>query len=301
MEPVLLAMPDAAACASGLQRLMRWESGMVELHRFPDGETCPRLPLDVTGRDVVLVGSLSEPDSTLVPLYLTACIARELGARQVGLVLPYLPYMRQDARFAPGEGITSVHVARLLSGCCDWLVTVDPHLHRHRSLDEIYAVPTRVVHAAPAIAAWIAQQVARPLIIGPDGESEQWAAQVAALVACPFTVLHKTRSGDRKVAVSALVADWADRTPVLVDDIVCTAGTMIAATQRLAAAGMTPPVCIAVHALFVQGAAAALDAAGAGRVVSCNTVSHVNNEIDICPGLAGAMREMLAQFLQRGR
>ena len=294
MKPVLLFMPEGAACASGLQRLLRSELGTVELHRFPDGETCPRLPLEVAGRDVVLVASLGDPDARLVPLYLTACIARELGANSVGLVLPYLPYMRQDARFAPGQGITSAHVARLLSSCCDWLVTVDPHLHRHSALGQIYSVPTRVVPAAPAIAAWIVGQVERPLVIGPDGESAQWAAQVAALATCPVTVLHKERSGDRAVTVSGFRNEWADRTPVLVDDIVSTAGTMIAATQQLAAAGMRPPVCIAVHALLAPGAAAALAEAGAGRVISCNTVAHASNQIDVSPGLACAVREMLA-------
>ncbi|MES2323549.1 MAG: ribose-phosphate diphosphokinase [Pseudomonadota bacterium] len=295
MEALLLTMPEGAACARGLQRLLGWELGMVALHRFPDGETCPSLPCDVAGRDVVLVGALNDPDPRLVALYLSASIARELGALSVGLVLPYLPYMRQDARFAPGQGITSVHFARLLSACCDWLVTVDPHLHRHSALDQLYAVPTRVVHAAPAIAAWIAEQVERPLVIGPDGESAQWAGQVAALAGCPVTVLHKTRGGDREVTVSAVGAQWAGHTPVLVDDIVSTAGTMIAATGQLAAAGMRAPVCIAVHALFAPGAAAALASAGAARVVSCNTVSHASNGIDLAPGLACAVREMLAQ------
>lgn len=188
-------------------------------------------------------------------------MARELGARSVGVVAPYLPYMRQDAMFAPGQGVTSRRVARLLSGCCDWLVTVAPHLHRYRSLSEIYAIATEVVPAAPLIARWVALHVARPLLVGPDEESGQWVAQVAAGVSCPYTVLRKVRSGDRAVAVSLPdAAALAGRTPVLVDDIVSTARTMIAAVGQLKAAGAAPPVCIGVHALFAGAAYAELQA-----------------------------------------
>lgn len=62
--------------------------------------------------------------------------------------------MRQDKRFRPGEAITSRTYARLLSSSLDFLVTVDPHLHRWHSLDELFAIRTRVVAAAPAIAGW---------------------------------------------------------------------------------------------------------------------------------------------------
>src|SRR3546814_3448530 len=63
------------------------------------------------------------------------------------------------------------------SDLLDWLVTVDPHLHRYHELSEIYRIPTQVVHAAPFLASWIKRNVARPLIIGPDLESEQWVSQ----------------------------------------------------------------------------------------------------------------------------
>lgn len=57
-------------------------------------------------------------------LYLAASVAHELGAIRVGFVAPCLAYMRQDARFHSGEGITAKHFARLLSSAVDWLVTV---------------------------------------------------------------------------------------------------------------------------------------------------------------------------------
>lgn len=295
MTPLLFAMPGNETLAERLGKLLGWDAGAIAVRRFPDGESCLRLLTAVQGREVALVCTLDRPDDKLLPLYFAASIARELGARRIGLIIPYLAYMRQDARFHEGEGITSAHFARLVSGMADWLLTVDPHLHRHHTLRAIYSIRTAVVHAAPAIAQWIARNVPRPLVIGPDAESEQWASEVAKGAGCPYTVLQKTRHGDREVEVSVPdSAQWQGRTPVLVDDIVSTARTMIAATTHLHAAGLTAPVCIAVHPVFAGDACAALQAAGVERIVSCNTIAHPSNQIDLCGPMAAALQQMAA-------
>jgi ribose-phosphate pyrophosphokinase len=220
-------------------------------------------------------------------LYFASCIARELGARRVGLVAPYLAYMRQDAAFNPGECATTGPFGKLLSSMVNWMVTVDPHLHRHHDLAEIYTIPTRVVPAAPAIGRWLAANVPQPLVIGPDSESEQWAGAVARSAGCAFTVLQKVRHGDHEVEVSApATQQWAGHTPILVDDIASTARTMIAAVENILAAGLPAPVCVAIHPVFAGDAYALLQAAGVARVVSCNTIIHASNGIDVVEALA---------------
>jgi ribose-phosphate pyrophosphokinase len=190
--------------------------------------------------------------------------------------------MRQDRRFQAGEAITSDYFARILSASIDWLVTVDPHLHRHASLADIYRVPTRVAHAAPLISAWIRDNVDKPLLIGPDSESEQWAAAVARDAGAPHLVLQKVRRGDRDVEIAPPdVAQWRDRNPVLIDDIVATARTMIETLGHLQRAGMRKATCMAVHAIFAGNSYDDLLRAGAGRVVTTNTVAHRSNGIDV--------------------
>lgn len=294
MKPLLFVMPGNESFAAQLRQRLSCDPGDLRLRRFPDGESCLRFMTDVRGRDVALACTLDHPDEKIMPLYLAANIARELGANSVGLIIPYLPYMRQDARFKEGEGVTSAHFARLVSSCCDWLVTVDPHLHRCKSLSDIYTVATRVVHAAPEISRWIVANVDNPVIIGPDSESEQWVAEVAGAARCPFTMLQKERSGDREVKVSFREpATCLGGKPVLVDDIVSTARTMIAAAARIKAAGMDAPICIAVHPLFAGDAYAALHVAGVDRIVSCNTVVHSTNQIDLCQPIAVAVEQMV--------
>ncbi|HYD97386.1 MAG TPA: ribose-phosphate pyrophosphokinase [Noviherbaspirillum sp.] len=294
MIPILFAMPGNEAFTLHLDRAISCEVGQMEMRRFPDGESYVRLLSAVHGRDVIFVCTLDRPDEKMMPLYLAARTARELGARRVGLVAPYLAYMRQDARFKEGEGITSAHFAAFVSDFCDWLATVDPHLHRHHKLNEIYSIPTKVVHAAPAIAEWIAERIENPVIVGPDAESEQWASQVAKAVRCPYVVLEKKRSGDREVEVSAPdTTAWKGGTPVLVDDITSTGQTMIAAVRRIRDAGLPKPVCISVHPVFAGSAYEDLRAAGVEKIVSCNTIAHPTNEIDIAEALAVAAVELM--------
>jgi ribose-phosphate pyrophosphokinase len=235
MTPVLFDFPGDEAFAEKLAPALEAERGGLALHRFPDGESLVRLDTDVAGRPVVLLCSLAHPDDKTVPLLFAAGAARDLGAATVILAAPYLAYLRQDRRFHAGEAITSRTYAAVLSAAVDGLVTADPHLHRYRGLDEIYRVPTRVVHAAAPIARWIAAHVEHPLIVGPDFESEQWVAEVAAGAGAPFTVLRKIRRGDRDVEVSLPDAStWRDRHAVLVDDIVSSARTR---SKRSAASG----------------------------------------------------------------
>jgi ribose-phosphate pyrophosphokinase len=203
--------------------------------------------------------------------------------------------MRQDRRFNAGEAVTSRHVARLLSGAFDWLLTVDPHLHRYAALGEIYTIPARTVHAAPLLSAWIRQHVADPVIVGPDAESEQWVAAVAADADAPYAVLEKVRRGDRDVAITlGNVTPWKNRTPVLVDDIISSGRTMIEAARLLRADGWKPPICLAVHGIFADRSDELLAAAGA-RVVTANTIPHATSRIDVSGLLARELQELVGE------
>jgi ribose-phosphate pyrophosphokinase len=292
---LILAWPGAARLAASMAEKLGADWGELVLHRFPDGESLVRIDAPVRGRCVVFATSLDHPGDKTLPLLFAADAARELGAAQVGLVAPYLAYMRQDRRFNPGEAVTSRSYARLLSSSFDFLVTVDPHLHRWHSLAELYPIRTQAVASAPAIAQWLRRRVKEALIVGPDAESEQWVAQVAQLADAPWTVMTKTRRGDRQVNVKLRERGrWSGRTPVLLDDIVSTGETVLAATAALQKAGLPPPVCIAVHALFEADALWRMLEGGVAKVVTCDTVPHSTNAIPLAPLLAKALRAAAA-------
>lgn len=283
---ILFAYPGNEEQAVSLVKKAAYELGAMEIHHFPDGESLVQLKTDVKDRDVILFCSLDHPDSKAMTIMFFAQTAKELGAKSVGLIAPYLGYMRQDKRFHEGEAITSNIFAAFISKHFDSLITVDPHLHRHKDMSEIYSIPAKVVHAADAIADWIKDNVEKPVLIGPDAESDQWVSDVARRAGAPYTVLTKTRSGDKDVEVSVPEVDkYKDHTPVLVDDIISTARTMIATVEHLKEAGMNLPVCIGVHAVFAGDGYKVLKDSGAARIVTCNTIPHETNEIDISGSL----------------
>jgi ribose-phosphate pyrophosphokinase len=292
--PLIVALPGNEALAARLVRGLDGELATVEFRRFPDGESYVRFHTPAAGRSVVLACTLDRPDEKFLALSFAAGTARELGAARVGLVAPYLAYLRQDKRFKPGEALTSALFARMLSSAFDWLVTIDPHLHRLSTLDAIYTIPTGTLHAAPLIAQWIAKHVSLPLLIGPDVESEQWVGAIAAECRAPHIVLGKRRRGDRAVEISVPdIGRWSDRTPVLIDDIISSAHTMIETLSQLSKLGMKPAICIGVHAVFGYKAFDALRAAGPARIVTVNTIFHETNEIDVSPLLVEAVRSKL--------
>ncbi len=291
-KPLLVPLPGNERMAAELTSLLAAEIGHLEIRKFPDGETYLRFATNPAGRAVFIVCTLVDPDARILPLLFAAATTHELGALEVGLIAPYLAYMRQDRRFNPGEAVTSRQVARLLSDAFDWLVTVDPHLHRYSSLAEIYTIPARVAHAASLISNWIRTHVENPVIIGPDIESEQWVSEVAKDSGAPYTVLEKVRHGDRDVEITVRNRDClAEHTPVLVDDIISSGRTMLEAARLVSLGGQVKPICIAVHGIFADRADELIARAGA-RVITSNSIPHRTNEIDLADRLAEAVRAL---------
>ena len=294
MKPLLFPLDAGHDLADSLHR-HGFDRGAIDRRQFPDGESYVRLLTPPEDRDVVMLWSLDGPDIKTLPLLFAADAAREQGARSVGLAAPYLAYMRQDKAFYPGEAVTSRTYAKLLSAHFDWLVTLDPHLHRYPSLDSIYSIPAFAASAVGPVARWIQANVERPFLIGPDIESEQWVEAIARLADAPFTVFHKTRKGDRDVSIEGTRAPIpAGVSPVIVDDIASSARTMIEAVRLLKRNGAQAPICIAVHALFAGDAFPKLLEARPAAVLSTNSVAHPSNAIDISAVLADAIRQALA-------
>lgn len=288
----LLAFDDERVMGQALAAAVGVPCEAIERHRFPDGEVKLRLPARLPST-VLLLRSLHQPDTKLVELLIAAPAARELGARRVVLVCPYLAYMRQDIAFAPGEAVSQRHVAGLLASRFDAIVTVDPHLHRISSLSEVMpGCEATALSAAPLIGAWVAERVHRPLLLGPDEESATWVR--AAAQACTPVADHascrKERLGDRDVRVVLPPGlDCHGRAVVFIDDMVSTGHTLSAAVRLVHAAGAGSVDVAVTHALFVGDALADLQAAGAGRIWSTDCVPHPSNSISVVPLLAEAL------------
>ena len=197
--------------------------------------------------------------------------------------------------FTPGEAVSQRHIAALLGSQVEGLITVDPHLHRISSLDEVMPTPCRslALTAAPLLGAWVAQQVPGALLLGPDEEALHWVAEAGRAQRLDFAVCHKQRLGDRDVRVALPDLPGlplAGRNVVLMDDVASTGRTLVeAALVALAAGAATVDVAV-THGLFIGNAIAQLREAGVRHVWSSDAVPHATAVVPIKGLLAGAVR-----------
>lgn len=287
---LLLAFDDERALAERLAQAAGLPLAFVARHRFPDGETRLRLPPAVPAHTVLLRG-LQQPNQKLTELMLTAAGARELGAQRLTLVSPYLAYMRQDMAFAPGEVVSQRHVGRALAAWFDAVITVDPHLHRVATMDEV--VPGRCgisLSAAPLLGEWIAAHAPGALLLGPDEESLQWVRAAAQAHGMDYAVCSKLRHADRKVEVTLPEdLELGGRPVVLLDDVASTGRTLIEAARGALDRGAASVDVAVTHALFVGDSLAELKAAGVCRVWSTDSVPHESNVVSIAGMVAAAL------------
>lgn len=291
-QGILLCFDDEADIARATAEAAGLALGLIDRHRFPDGEWRLRLPEALPER-VVVWRSLHQPNEKLVELLMAARTARELGARHLTLVAPYLAYMRQDMAFKPGEAVSQRIVGRFLADLFDAVITLDPHLHRIDTLDE--AIPLKqaiAISGAPLLADHIASQRTHALLVGPDEEALQWVALAARRPGWDHAVCRKTRHGDQEVDIELPALSVVDRAVVLIDDVASSGETLARAAELLLAAGAASVDVAVTHALFAPGAVQRVRSAGVREIWSTDCIAHASNAVSIVPVVAGTLRSL---------
>jgi ribose-phosphate pyrophosphokinase len=279
--------PQHLASALGLSP--HW----IMMRRFPDGETLLRV--GEVGPVALLYRSLHDPNAKLIETLLAADALRRAGARRIILVAPYLPYLRQDAVFAPGEPLSRDVILPLIAGPFETVITVDPHLHRTAHLEDVAAGARWIVLSGAAAIARGLKADDDPLpdiLVGPDRESDQWVKLVAQALGRPFWTFEKHRLADRRVSLTAPGnAEVRGRRVLLIDDVCSSGGTLATAARHLHEGGVASVEAAVTHALFSETDAAALGEAGVSRVRSCDGCPHPSNAFPLAPLLAETLRQ----------
>ena len=288
------AFPDGFGQAQALAQRCGAAAGVIACHKFPDGESLITAePAQVPGNGTVaLFRSLYNPDAKLTELLLAASALRATGAHKVVLIAPYLPYMRQDRAFKPGQAISQAVIADLLATHFDGVVTIQPHLHRTHRLEDLFGhTPVITLKAGHAIAQDIARDMtSATVIVGPDEESEPLVRDVVEQLGLTWFTAKKVRKGDNAVT---LTLPWdlnlAGHPVVIVDDIISSGATVAALAQALTGAGAGPITAYAVHALFDAHVEQMLRRAGVSKVKSLSTVPHTSNAVPVIDIIAAGI------------
>lgn len=287
---MILAFPDYL---SQSQRLAaRLDVPLIEaaVHHFPDGESLVRLPTSLP-EHLIVCRSLNQPNDKLIELMLCATTARELGAKRLTLVAPYLSYMRQDIANQPGEAVSQRIIGRLLADLFDDVVTVDPHLHRISSLTQAIPIKNAIsLTAADEMGAFLKQQFKHAILLGPDSESKQWVRAIADKIGFDYAIATKNRIGDKQVEMTLPDKDYRNNPVVIVDDMASTGRTLAKAAGLLQAVGSWDIYAIVTHALFCGDAYAHILNAGVKTVWSTDSIDHPSSCIQLDALLADAIK-----------
>ena len=281
MKTVVFGGEGSEKFARTLARRIRAKYAEPVVTFFPDGELKMKIPEDVKRKHAVFVYSFHpNPNKILIEALFALGAAKQLKARKITLVLPYMGFLRQDKMFHRGEAMSNRIVANLLSRA-DKVITMDPHLHRISSLKQIFKTRTKRVTATGVIAEHIKKKHKNAIIMGPDEESAQWISAVAIKARAESIVLKKKRYSSRKVKIVVKSKiPLKGKKVVLVDDIISTGHTLIEPIKQLKRMGVKSVTCIGVHGIFVENALKKLKKLGA-RVETTNTIQNPAAKIDV--------------------
>jgi len=280
---IITSCGNSIGIAKSIAKKLKTKFSEMTISSFPDGDIYLKFNTPLKGKKVVIVQSFQpHSDMSLFDIIFAAETAKDLGAKKVILVAPYLAYMRQDKRFKAGEAISSRVMAKLLNNSIDKIITIDPHIHRYKSLKDIFTIPAKRLSANPLIAEYINKNFKNEVIIGPDWESYQWAEEIAKHVHVQATVLKKTRFSSRHVKVKMIKpVPIKGKNVIIVDDIISTGHTIAEAAKQAKKMGAKTVNAIGVHGLFVENGMDKLKKAGVNKVITTNCIEHKTNKIDI--------------------
>lgn len=253
---------------------------------FPDGECYTRIDAEKLDDDVVIVQTTS-PDSKFIELLLLQDAVRRLGARTITLVIPYFGYARQDRVFKPGEPESAKVMCQHLDMNCDRVITVD--IHKEAVLN-YFNHPHKDLKAASVIAEYFKGK-GIDMVLSPDIGAAARAKMVGEFMGVPYDHLEKTRISGTDVRISPAKADVKGKKILIVDDMISTGGTIIAAAYALREAGATGISVACTHGVFVNNAIERFTGSSLDALLSCNTLNNPVSHISVASIIADAIRD----------
>ncbi len=253
---------------------------------FPDGECYTRIDAEKLDDDVIIVQTTS-PDSKFIELLLLQDAVRRLGAKTITLVIPYFGYARQDRVFKPGEPESAKVMCQHLDMNCDRVITVD--IHKETVLN-YFNHPHKDLKAAPVIADYFKGK-GIDMVLSPDIGAAPRAKMVGEFMGVPYDHLEKTRISGTDVRISPAKADVKGKKILIVDDMISTGGTIIAAAYALREAGATGISVACTHGVFVNNAIERFTGSSLDALLSCNTLNNPVSHISVASIIAEAIRD----------
>ena len=221
--------------------------GKIEIVDFSDGEINVYIQENIRGMDCFLIQSTCTPaQSNIMELLILIDAFRRASARRITAVMPYFGYARQDRKVQPRVPITAKLVANLLGAAgADRILTMDLHAGQ---IQGFFDIPVDHLFAAPIIIDYFLQLDMPDLtVVSPDAGGVERARAFAKRMNAPLGIIDKRRERENVAQAMNVIGDVKDRTILIVDDMIDTAGTLTEGTRALMEKGAKTVYASATH------------------------------------------------------
>ena len=249
--------------------------GNVRLEKFANGEIYARYQESVRGADVFIVQSVAGPsiNDALMELLIMMDAAKRASARSISAVITHYGYARQERKAAPREPITAKLVADLLSVAgADNVITIDLH---QDAIQGFFDLPVNHMTAMPIFVEYYKQKGWNPeevCVVSPDVGRAKAAKKFQTMLDCDIAIMHKDRPRHNQSEITALIGDVNDKICIINDDMIDTAGSLVAAAETLRNRGAREVYACATHGLFSGPAFDRIENSQIKEVVVTNAV-----------------------------
>ncbi len=270
MRLALVSGTENPSLATAIARALGTDCETCHVERFPDGEIGVSIG-PVRGADVYVVQGTAPPvHDNLAELLMLADAARRAGAARLTGVVPYVAYARRDRRAVEGDSLGGRVVADALSGALDRILAVDLHA---AALEGFFSCAIEPLSAVPLLAERVRPLARGYVVVAPDLGAVKRAERYARVLGLEVASVRKRRLSGLEVEVLGVDGDVTGRDVLIVDDMVSTGATIVAAFNALRAAGAHRVIAVATHALLVSPAVEALGRIDLDAIVVSDSVA----------------------------
>jgi len=268
----LITGPAHPSLARKIAKHLKIRLTPIEIKTFADGEIYVRIKQKVRGDDVFFIQTFSPPvNEHLMQLLIAIDALHRASASRINVVCPYLAYGRQDRKAISREPITAKLIANLITKAgANRLLTIDLHADQ---IQGFYDIPVDHFVGYPQFAEYFLKKKYKNLVVvSPDMGGVKRGRKMATLLKAPLVVIDKRRRNHNTSEVLNVIGEVKNKTAIILDDIIDTAGTVTKAAQVLKKKGAKEVLIYATHGLLSSDACQKLKKCPASQILFLDTI-----------------------------
>ncbi len=273
-ETVVFALTSSVDLANEIVGHLGLPLGKISVKHFADGEILVELEETVRGRDVYIVQSTCAPVTERLMEVLTCIDAcKRASAKEINVVMPYFGYARQDRKARPRQPISAKLVANLIqTSGAHRVITVDLHASQ---IQGFFDIPTDDLTAVPMLGQYFARKGMgeNVVVVSPDHGGTTRARKLAEVLNAPMAIVDKRRPKANYAEAMNVIGDVEGKVAIIVDDIVDTAGSLVASVNILKEHGAKEVYCACTHGVLSGPAIERIEEAPIKELVITNSIA----------------------------